>query len=127
MERDAALGKLQHRNSVLTAKLEEKDLQIVTMEGKMTKLNRRLREADAYGPPAWIVKDAVRDGYGLEAMGLVHNNSNASMWHQVSTPSFLAAGLRAYIWVREGWEKRLREMPPRNLMACIQDLCCCLQ
>ena len=73
-----------HRNNTLTAKLEERDQQISILESKLSKLQKRLRETDAYGPPAWIVKDAVRGGYGLEAMGLIQNNSNNSMWHEVS-------------------------------------------
>lgn len=90
-ERDGAVQKLQSRNGALTARLEEREQHIARVEGKMERLHSRLREADAYGPPAWIVKEAVKGGYGLEAMGLMDRSPTApqgqagtaggSKWH----------------------------------------------
>jgi len=77
-ERDSVVQKLQSRNGALMGKLEEKEQHVAQAESKLERLQSRLREADAYGPPAWIVKEAVKGGYGLEAMGLVENAPPAS-------------------------------------------------
>uniref|UniRef100_A0A7S0HH57 VPS9 domain-containing protein n=1 Tax=Hanusia phi TaxID=3032 RepID=A0A7S0HH57_9CRYP len=70
-ERDTAVSKLQQRNGFLAATLEEKETEISALESRLNKLKRRLTESDSFAPRAWVVKEAVKGGYGLEAAGLI--------------------------------------------------------
>jgi uncharacterized coiled-coil protein SlyX len=88
-EREHALTKLQQRNSVLGARLEDKDQDIATLEGRLTKLKRRLKEADSFAPRAWAVKEAVKGGYGLEAAGLVGGGVSAGKGSKVGANNWL--------------------------------------
>lgn len=76
-EREQALTRLQQRNGVLGARLEDKEHDIATLEGRLAKLKRRLKESDSFAPRAWAVKEAVQGGYALEAAGLVPSTAAA--------------------------------------------------
>ena len=71
------MTRLLQRNGVLGARLEDKEHDIATLEGRLAKLKRRLKEADSFAPRAWAVKEAVQGGYALEAAGLVPNSAGA--------------------------------------------------
>lgn len=86
-QHESTLSKQQQRNGAITARLEDRDLQIHSLESKVQRLQRRLTSLDAFAPPDWAPRVA-RDGSGLSALGerenasLLQGASGHNNWHQ---------------------------------------------